>query len=122
MSKNRSNYEKTAYYRGLILEHTLDEYGVWEVRGEDQNPDLGGSHHTPFLGRFEGILSDIIDYAVELPSFWTWGGGGEIKKALISRKSTTKPTSKGRSFKKNMNFFPKSLKLSKKNLIVFNYE
>lgn len=116
MSKNRSNYEKTAYYRGLILEHTLDEYGVWEVRGEDQNPDLGGSPHTPFLGRFEGILSDIIDYAVELPSFWTWGGGGEIKKSSDIKKIDNKTNIKRKELQEEYELLSKKLEAIKKEL------
>ena len=48
----------------------LNEYGIWCVRGEDPNPDLGGSHSEPVIGYFEGKLDDVIHVAVELPSFW----------------------------------------------------
>lgn len=116
MSKNRSNYEKTAYYRGLMLEHTLDEYGVWEVRGEDQNCDLGGSHHMPFLGRFEGTLSDIIDYAVDLPNFWTWGGGGEIRKSSAIKKIDNKTNIKRKKLQEEYELLSKKLEAIKKEI------
>lgn len=54
-------------------------YGLWEVRGEDANPDMGGHHHEPLLGYFEGRLIDVINYAVLLDRFYTWGSGGSIK-------------------------------------------
>lgn len=81
MSKE-SNYERylrTYYGKKLLEEYSLDHHGVWEVRGEDPNCDLGGHHHNPFLGHFEGTLQEVIEHAVELRSFWTWGGGGPIK-------------------------------------------
>lgn len=62
----------------LLQEHNLSEEGTWEVRGEDPNCDLGGSHHEPFLGIYSGRLEDVIRMAVELPGFWQWGGGGRI--------------------------------------------
>lgn len=80
--------EKTAFdrfletYGGreLTSKHSLEEYGIWKVEGEDPNCDFGGSHHQPNLGLFEGKLLDVIKTAVELPAFWTWGAGGNITK------------------------------------------
>ena len=54
--------EKTAFdrfletYGGreLTSKHSLEEYGIWKVEGEDPNCDFGGSHHQPNLGLFEG--------------------------------------------------------------------
>jgi hypothetical protein len=69
-------------YSGTHLQHPLSTYGTWRVRGEDPNCDLGGSHHMPELGLFQGTLSDVVDIAVMLPQFWQWGGGGDI--TLIS--------------------------------------
>lgn len=66
--------------QSLLKNHKLDEYGTWEVRGEDPNCDFGGSHHMPHLGYFEGTLENVLIKAVELPNFWQWGAGGEIKK------------------------------------------
>ncbi len=58
----------------------MDEYGIWEVFGEDPTCDFGGSHHQPHLGTFEGTLEQVLHKGVNLPRFWQWGGGGEIKK------------------------------------------
>jgi hypothetical protein len=68
-------------YSGIALleKHSLQEVGTWEVRGEDPNCDLGGSHHNPYLGTFHGRLQDVILKAVGMNGFWQWGGGGEIK-------------------------------------------
>jgi hypothetical protein len=72
---------KTSYaYRTLLQKHKLTETGTWKVRGEDDNADFGGHHYMPELGMFEGKLEDIIAYAVTIPRFWTWGGGGDISK------------------------------------------
>jgi hypothetical protein len=71
-------YKLTYSYRALLQKHKLTDTGVWKVRGEDDNADFGGHHYMPELGMFEGKLEDIIAYAVTIPRFWTWGGGGDI--------------------------------------------
>jgi hypothetical protein len=63
------------------------EEGFWQIYGEDPNCDLQGPHSRPNLGVFQGTLSDAIDYAVDLPEFFTWGGGGTIEPVQV----TTKP-------------------------------
>lgn len=80
--------KETNYYRflntysgkELLKKHTLGEVGTWRIFGEDSNCDLGGSHHEPDLGYVKGTLKKVIEYAVELPNFWQWGGGGRIEK------------------------------------------
>lgn len=67
-------------FSGKNLKYKMEEEGLWQVFGEDPNCDLGGSHHEPDLGFFSGKLKDVIATAVLLPNFWTWGGGGRIKK------------------------------------------
>lgn len=67
----------------LLKKHSLDECGIWEVRGEDENCGMAGAHYTPLLGYFEGKLSDVIEHAVGLNRFWQWGGGGEINHVEI---------------------------------------
>lgn len=64
----------------LVKKYTLDSYGIWKIEGEDPNADFGGHHNPPFLGIVEGKLNDVIEYAVTLPNFWSWGAGGSIKK------------------------------------------
>lgn len=100
MSNKESNYErftKTYSYRDLIKNHTLEEEGIWQIFGEDPNCDMGGPHIQPSLGFVEGKLSDVIEYAVELPSFWQWGAGGDIKK-IDSIKKVDSKTAKRRKF------------------------
>lgn len=83
MSNKESNYERfiTSYnYASLMKKYRLDEPGLWQVFGEDPNCDFGGSHVSPSLCFVEGTLNDVIEYAVELPNFWQWGAGGDIKK------------------------------------------
>lgn len=83
MSLKKNNYQQftEVSYSGreLLKKYSLDETGLWEILGEDPNCDWGGHHHQPKLGMVEGRLGDIIAYAVELPSFWSWGGGGDIR-------------------------------------------
>lgn len=63
----------------LLSKHSLEDHGLWRVRGEDPNCDIGGHHHEPELGIFEGKLRDVIAYAVELPGWFQWGSGGSIE-------------------------------------------
>lgn len=74
------SFRNTYSGRSLLTAHSLDEYGVWEVRGEDPNCDMGGHHHEPLLGLFEGKLEDVIAHATSLPNWFQWGAGGSIKK------------------------------------------
>lgn len=80
MSKRLSEYQNSWAYKRILESHTLGEYGIWRVFGEDPNCDMGG-HHQPELGTYEGKLSDVMELAVELPNFWQWGAGGSIEKA-----------------------------------------
>jgi hypothetical protein len=74
------NRFKDTYTGRKMLETTsIDECGVWDIYGEDPNCDMGGHHHTPFLERVSGRLEDVIAYAEQLPKFWLWGAGGEIR-------------------------------------------
>jgi hypothetical protein len=76
----RKQYQTTSAFGHLMEKHKLDEEGIWQVYGEDPNCDMGGSHIQPYLGLFSGKLVDVLNYAVELPDFWQWGAGGDIKK------------------------------------------
>lgn len=84
MLSKYEQYTKVSFSgRKLLDQHALDEVGVWEVRGEDPNCDLGGHHHQPYLGTFSGSLGSVISMAVELPDFWQWGAGGSITKITV---------------------------------------
>jgi len=63
----------------LLKTHSLSDSGIWRVYGEDPNCDLAGHHHQPLLGTFEGRLEDVARYAVGLPGWFQWGGGGRIE-------------------------------------------
>ena len=69
----------------LLKKHKLSDRGTWHVQGEDPNCDFGGSHSNPSLGFYEGKLSDVLELAVDLPGFFTWGGGGVISPITVVR-------------------------------------
>lgn len=82
-------YTKVSYAgRKLLEKHALVEYGVWMIRGEDPNQDFVGSHFQPTLGVFEGYLDHVIEAAVKLDRFWTWGAGGTIEKIQVIQVSS----------------------------------
>jgi hypothetical protein len=78
-----NDYIKTYSGRELLKKHSLDETGIWKIRGEDPNCELGGYHHRPDLGIVSGTLRDVIMYGVNLDKFWQWGAGGNFE--LIGR-------------------------------------
>ena len=86
MSK-QSAYQRfvdTSYSgRDLLKKYSLEDEGTWQVCGEDPNCDMGGHHSNPYLGTFSGKLKDVIKIAVGLPGFFTWGGGGNLKRINI---------------------------------------
>lgn len=77
------DYQNSWAYKRILETYTLDEYGIWQVFGEDTNCDMGGAHYMPELGTYEGKLRDVIAVAVELSSFWQWGAGGDIRKVKV---------------------------------------
>lgn len=70
------------------------EFGIWVVKGEDPNCDMQGIHIKPILGYFEGCLQNVIDMAVILPRFFSWGAGGSVE--AITIQSCTSVTVKER--------------------------
>ena len=79
---NLDQYRRTYAYKSLLEKYSLDDTGIWEILGEDPNCDMRGYHHQPNLGYVSGKLSDVIAYAVELPKFWGWGAGGDIRQYI----------------------------------------
>lgn len=75
MSDNRSHVRER-----LMKLFPSSEKGMWRIKGEDPNPDMGGSHHQPDLGTVSGTYSKVVEYALEQPSFIQWGYGGDIEK------------------------------------------
>jgi hypothetical protein len=79
--KTMQNYLKfldTYSGKQLLEEHSLKKAGIWEIRGEDSNPDMGGSHYQPKLGIVQGKLQDVIMFGCNLSGFWQWGAGGNF--------------------------------------------
>lgn len=71
--------------RRRLLDKLLvtSQEGLWQIFGEDPNCDLGGSHHQPLLATVQGTYAAAVDYALDLPSFFTWGGGGDVRKIEV---------------------------------------
>ena len=65
--------------RNLLKNYALDGLGVWQIYGESPNCDLRGNHYEPLLGTVSGTLEQALEYAVQLPKFYTYGAGGNIK-------------------------------------------
>jgi hypothetical protein len=77
--ENYLKYLDTYSGRRLLEKYTLEQEGIWEIRGEDPNCDLGGAHHQPKLGIVQGRLQDIIMFGANLDRFWQWGAGGDFE-------------------------------------------
>lgn len=78
MGVRRNERERTV--ARLLKAHPADEEGVWEIRGEDDNTSLAGSHIEPLLATVEGRYGDVVEQAVRLPRFFSWGSGGSVRK------------------------------------------
>ena len=75
--------DRTYAGKQLLSKHSLDEKGLWKVKGEDPNCDMGGSHHQPDLGVVEGTLQEALEYGLAHKDFYSWGGGGDFEKIKI---------------------------------------
>lgn len=81
--KDRSREIRDSARRELLLKHSPDDVGFWEIRGEDSNADLGGGHYQPLLAVAHGKYGDVVDYALEFDNFFAWGRGGDINKLNV---------------------------------------
>lgn len=80
--------DKHAHVRSRLLEkYPANTEGDWYIHGEDPNCDMGGYHHEPFLEKVTGRYIDVVEYALNLPDFYSWGGGGSIKMSKQSTKN-----------------------------------
>lgn len=83
---NRIPKRKAEYIaKSKLSSSALSVYGVYEVRGEDPNCDMGGYHHEPYLGTVEGTLDEAIEWAVAQDGWEAWGGGGSVKLVNITK-------------------------------------
>ena len=69
--------------QNLLRKFPTNYVSTWQIFGEDDNPDFGGRHYEPSLGIVQGCYADVVDYAVELKRFFTWGGGGRIAEVKV---------------------------------------
>lgn len=116
-TKNYKQYTEVSYSgRKLLEEHSLTETGIWRIYGEDPNCDFGGHHYQPDLGTVEGTLKDVIEYAVELRSFWQWGAGGRIVKEGAPKKITPEANAKRKAIEDKILELEKLLKESREEL------
>lgn len=93
MKDNYHQFTQVSYSgRELLKKHALTEEGIWEVRGEDPNPDMGGPHSNPYIGTYQGTLAKVIAFAVNHPNFWQWGAGGVIRKIEVQIPEAKLPT------------------------------
>ena len=74
----------------LLKRYPADTFGRWKIVGEDSNCDLGGSHYQPHLETVTGTYKNVVEYALTLDRFFTWGGGGDIIQEETSLKNIDK--------------------------------
>lgn len=72
----------------LLENYSPNEYGTWKIFGEDQNAELAGPHHEPKLETVNGTYKNVVDYALTLNGFFSWGRGGRIEKKASLTKLT----------------------------------
>ena len=65
--------------RRLLTKYSPKQKGTWRILGEDPNCDMGGSHHEPHLSTVEGTYENVVEHALSLKGFFSWGDGGRIE-------------------------------------------
>lgn len=71
----------------LLGNYAADEQGTWTIFGEDHNADGAGPHSEPKLGPpVSGTYKNVVEYALNLPGFFTWGYGGRVSKKACQSK------------------------------------
>lgn len=104
MNNNNNNVRNR-----LLSEYPRDKDGSWRILGEDPNCDWGGHHHQPDLGTYQGRYEDIVDYALNLEGFFTWGAGGDIRE-VVMRKITPDVLKETRKINKELEELEKQKK------------
>lgn len=72
----------------LLGNYSPNEHGTWKIFGEDQNAELWGPHHEPKLETVTGTYKNVVEYALNLSGFFSWGRGGRIEKKKCQTKLT----------------------------------
>lgn len=86
IEKAIEHYLKSYHYQHNA--YSVNEEGIFEVRGEDPNCDFGGPHHQPLLFVAQGKFIDILTRAVKTNNWMTCGSGGTITKLKIDKVGT----------------------------------
>jgi hypothetical protein len=71
---------KSKVRRSLLSARLYDELGTWRIVGECGVDGSAGQDY----GYYEGYYGVIVDYALDLPQFITYGKGGYITKLKIN--------------------------------------
>jgi len=99
-------------------------YAVYSVYGEDPNCDMGGYHHSPFLGNVEGTFEEVLEYAAsKMNGFYQWGAGGYIT-PYKDLKTNKEPIilNKGRKLKLERKLKLKKLVMADIDMLIENVE
>jgi hypothetical protein len=85
LTKQRSGFVVLTVARSFVRNTLSMKRERGASGGEDPNCDFGGHHYQPELGTVEGKLRKVVEHAVQLGDFYTWGGGGDIIKVTIKK-------------------------------------
>jgi len=83
----KESIKKAARAR-LLNNYPSDDHGTWKIFGEEHNPDLSGPHNEPKLKTVTGTYKNVVEYALSLNGFFSWGAGGRIERKCCTTKLT----------------------------------
>jgi hypothetical protein len=63
----------------LLKQHKAYMEALWAIHAESDNSDWHGYHPQKFLVAVQGTYLDAVEYALTLPSFFTYGAGGSVR-------------------------------------------
>lgn len=70
-------FNESSNYHHLLMNHSLDEYGIWEVLSAPLNCFNDKIFH---LGYIEGHLQKVIEYCKTVKLFHVYQNWGSIRK------------------------------------------
>lgn len=86
-------------------------YGYWKIMSE------GDGYSNKVLEIVKGELHDVIEYAVELPGFWTYGNGGTFVKIAV-KEVNKKTIARRKELSSKIKELEEQLEVAKKELSV----
>lgn len=72
----------------LLENYSPDEHGTWKIFGEDHNAELAGPHSEPKLKTVTGTYKNVVEYALTLDGFFSWGSGWKNRKEGLSNQAS----------------------------------